>query len=45
MQYIKPFLILLNVLPDKIENVGEEPIVYTDAIEMDSNIVAKLRKV
>ena len=45
MQYIKPFLILLNVLPDKIENVGEEMVIYTDAIEMDSNIVAKLRKV
>lgn len=45
MQYIKPFLILLNVLPDKIENVGEEVIIYTDTIEMDSNIVAKLRKV
>ena len=45
MQYIKPFLILLNVLPDKIENVGEEVIIYTDSIDMDSNIVAKLRKV
>lgn len=45
MQYIKPFLILLNVLPEKICNVDEEDIIYTDDIEMDLNIVAKLRKV
>jgi hypothetical protein len=45
MRYIKPFLILLEILPEKIYNVGEEKIIETDLIEMDLNIVAKLRKV
>lgn len=45
MKYIKPFLILLNILPDKILNVDDELIVDTDMIEIDSGIVAKLRKV
>jgi hypothetical protein len=45
MKYIKPFLILLNILPDRLFNVGQEKIVDTDLIEMDEEIVAKLRKV
>lgn len=45
MKYIKPFLILLNILPDRIFNVGNENIVDTDLIEMDEEIVARLRKV
>ena len=45
MKYIKPFLVLLNILPDRIYNVGDEKIIETDLIEMDLNIVAKLRKV
>ena len=45
MKYIKPFLILLNILPDRILNVGEEKIIDTDLIEIDSFIVSKLRKV
>lgn len=45
MKYIKPFLILLNILPKKIYNVGEEIIVETDLIEMDPVIVSRLRKV
>lgn len=45
MKYIKPFLILLNILPDKILNVDDELIVDTDMIEIDPGIVAKLRKV
>lgn len=45
MIYIKPFLILLEILPEKIYDVGDESIINTDLIEMDSNIVAKLRKV
>lgn len=43
MKYIKPFLILLNVLPDKIYNVGNEEVIETDLIEMDQLIVDKLR--
>lgn len=45
MKYIKPFLILLNILPDKIYNVDEETIIDTNLIEMDQLIVDKLRKV
>lgn len=45
MSYIKPFLILLNILPRYIYNVDEEKIIDTDLIEMDQEIVAKLRKV
>lgn len=45
MKYIKPFLILLNVLPDTIHNVGNEETINTNLIEMDLNIIAKLRKV
>lgn len=45
MKYIKPFLILLNILPDKIYNVNDEKIIDTDLIEMDQKIVSKLRKV
>lgn len=43
MKYIKPFLILLNVLPEKIYNVGNEEVIETDLIEMDQLIVDKLR--
>lgn len=45
MKYVKPFLVLLNILPDKISNVGDEKIIYTDVIEMDMAIIEKLRKV
>jgi hypothetical protein len=45
MQYIKPFLILLNILPDKVFNVGDELVIDTDLIGMDDLIVSKLRKV
>ena len=45
LKYVKPFLILLNVLPDKIYNVGEDSEIDTNFIEMDLDIVAKLRKV
>ena len=45
MKYIKPFLVLLEILPERIYNVGDETIIETDLIEMDLNIVAKLRKV
>jgi len=45
MKYIKPFLVLLNILPDNIHNVGEDTLIYTDSIEMDQKIIDKLRKV
>lgn len=45
MKYIKPFLILLEVLPDKIYNIDDELVIDTNLIEIDANIVARLRKV
>lgn len=45
MKYIKPFLVLLNILPDKIFYVNDEDIIDTNLIEMDPVIVAKLREV
>jgi hypothetical protein len=42
---IKPFLILLNALPETIRNVGEKDIIYTDDIPLDENIVKALRKI
>lgn len=45
MKYIKPFLVLLNIMPERMYNIDDEKIIDTDLIEMDQNIVAKLRKV
>ena len=45
MKYIKPFLILLNILPEQIMNVGEEKVIDTNLIEIDPIIVSRLRKV
>ena len=44
-KYVKPFLILLNILPDKIYNVGNELLIKTDYIQTDSKIVETLRKI
>lgn len=46
MRYIKPFLLLLNILPAKVYNVGKEfTIINTDEIEMDHTIIEALRKI
>lgn len=45
MKYVKPFLVLLNIMPERLYNIDDEHIIDTDLIEMDQNIVAKLRKV
>jgi hypothetical protein len=45
MRYIKPFLILLNIMPKQLYNVGEDIVIDTDLIDMDPFIVSKLRKV
>lgn len=43
--YIKPFLILLNILPERIFDVRDENSVDTDMIPMDENIVRVLREI
>lgn len=42
--YIKPFLVLLNILPNRIHNVNNKTI-DTDLIPMDDMIINKLRMV
>ena len=42
-RYIKPFLIMLNILPDKIFNVKTENIIDTNLIPMDDYIIKSLR--
>ena len=45
MGYIKPFLLLINAMVEKIYNVGEDKSVLTEEIEMDINIISKLRSI
>lgn len=42
-KYVKPFLIMLNIMPNRLLNVGNEKLIDTDTIPMDDNIVRKLR--
>ena len=45
LKYIKPFLVLINILPEAVHNVEKEGnVVYTDTIPMDYPIVEALRK-
>ena len=43
--FIKPFLILLNIMPERIFNVGDEAIIDTALIAMDQHIINVLRVV
>ena len=45
MKYVKPFLVMLNILPEKIYNVNTEAVIDTNLIDMDQEIIKKLRKV
>jgi hypothetical protein len=44
MKYVKPFLIYLNLLSDKIENINGQIYDSVD-IEMDEGIIERLRKI
>lgn len=43
--FIKPFLILLNIMPERIFNVGDEAVIDTALIAMDQQIINALRVV
>jgi hypothetical protein len=43
--YIKPFLILLNILPKNVYSVGNKKIIHTDDIPLDPKITEALRKI
>jgi hypothetical protein len=42
-KYIKPFLVMLNILQDRIFNIKEESIIDTDLIEIDDGVIRILR--
>ena len=45
-EYLKPFLLFLNILPEKIENIGIDNItIYTLEIKMNTYILEQLRKI
>ena len=44
-RYLKPFLLLLNILPTKIYNINTEMTIDLDGISMDQNIIATLRAI
>jgi len=45
-EYLKPFLLFLNILPEKIEHIGiDNRTIYTMEIKMDMNILIELRKI
>ncbi len=46
LEFIKPFLLLLNVLPPKVYNLGKEKqTIDTDDISIDLEIVRRLREI
>jgi hypothetical protein len=44
-QFLKPFLVFLNRLPDDVANVGKHEHINTVAIPMDPTIVSLLRRI
>ena len=44
IEYVKPFLVLLGVLPRYIYHVGDKDYIDTDLILMDQYIVERLRE-
>jgi hypothetical protein len=45
-ELLKPFLIFLNILPEKIENIGiENRTINTSEIPLNENILNELRKI
>jgi hypothetical protein len=44
-KYLKPFLILLNSLPDRMYDIRDEKVIELDMIPMDDRIIEVLRNV
>jgi hypothetical protein len=42
-KYIKPFLVLLNIMPDRLLNIKDDRNVDTNLIPMDEAIIKQLR--
>lgn len=46
MIYLKPFLILMNIMPDKVYGIGKDCKNFeTDLIPLEQNIVNRLRQI
>lgn len=44
--YLKPFFVLLNILPEIVYNIGKDGVnIITDDIPLNSNIIDILRKI
>ena len=43
LSYVKPFMILLSILPDVVIGVRDEAIIHTDLIPMDQTVIDSLR--
>jgi len=44
-KYVKPFLVLLMICPDKLYNINNQQVIEMDLIEMDQGIVDALRNI
>lgn len=44
-KYIKPFLVLLQILPTRLYNINTEKVIDLDMIPMDQHIVEALRRI
>jgi len=44
-KYLKPFLLMMNILPEKMYNIKDEKIIEIDMIPMDDRIIEVLRNV
>jgi len=43
LKYVKPFLILLNIIPPVIHDIEKKGPIYTDDIPMDQYVIEQLR--
>ena len=44
LQYITPYLIMMNCMPDTLYNIDGEPLVFTDEWPINEIVVERLRK-
>jgi hypothetical protein len=43
LEYIKPFLVLLSILPEFVYGIREQNVIMTDLIPMDEGVISALR--
>lgn len=45
LKYLKPFLLFLNILPQRVYGINGQEVINTDLIEMEPAIIEALRKI